>query len=62
MNMNHNGMIRPKFYTARRDTRWDVYPSEEPLKVVVHNWEGFYDHDAKSLDKCRPGHGPAVRS
>lgn len=35
-------MIRPKFYLARRDTRWDVYPQKEPLQIVAHDWNGFW--------------------
>lgn len=31
-----------KFYLARRDTRWDVYPQREPLEAVAHDWHGFW--------------------
>lgn len=31
-----------KFYYARRDTRWDVYPQQEPVEIVAHDWYGFY--------------------
>jgi hypothetical protein len=31
-----------KFYVARRDTRWDVYPQREPEQVVAHDWHGFW--------------------
>lgn len=36
-------MLRPKFYLARRDTRWDVYPQQEPVKAIAHDWYGFWD-------------------
>jgi len=36
-------MINPKFYLARRNTRWDVYPSEQPVKAVAHDWHGFWE-------------------
>jgi len=35
-----------KFYIGRRDTRWDVYPGEEPEKVVAHDWHGFWEKDS----------------
>jgi len=35
-------MINPKFYVARRDTRWDVYPQREPETVVARDWHGFW--------------------
>jgi hypothetical protein len=35
-------MIRPKFYIARRDTRWDVYPQKQPEEIVAHDWHGFW--------------------
>jgi len=38
------GMIRPKFYVARRDTRWDVCPSEEPKKVIAFDYNGYWDY------------------
>lgn len=31
-----------KFYVARRDTRWDVYPQREPEVFVAHDWHGFW--------------------
>lgn len=31
-----------KFYVARRDTRWDVYPQRQPEEVVAHDWHGFW--------------------
>jgi hypothetical protein len=40
-------MIDPKFYVARRDTRWDVYPQREPPEIVAHDWYGFW---AKTTD------------
>lgn len=40
-------MIRPKFYLARRDTRWDPYPSQEPVKAVALDWHGYWERDAK---------------
>jgi len=39
-------MIDPKFYIARRDTRWDVYPQQQPEEVVAHDWWGFWSKDA----------------
>lgn len=36
-------MIRPKFYLARRDTRWDPYPSQEPIKAVALDWHGYWE-------------------
>jgi hypothetical protein len=27
---------------AKRDTRWDVYPQDEPAQLVAYNWEGFW--------------------
>jgi len=35
-------MSNVKFYEARRDTRWDVYPQAEPVEVVAHDWYGFW--------------------
>lgn len=35
-----------KFYEARRDTRWDPYPNREPLCVVAHDWNGFWEQSA----------------
>lgn len=40
-------MLRPKFFLARRDTRWDVYPNREPVKAVAQDWHGFWERDAK---------------
>jgi hypothetical protein len=40
-------MTHPKFYLARRDTRWDIYPQQEPLKAVAHDWHGFWERDAQ---------------
>ena len=40
-------MLNPKFYIGHRDTRWDPYPQQEPEKVVAHDWNGFWDFDAK---------------
>lgn len=34
--------INPKFYVARRDTRWDVYPQREPAVIIAHDWNGFW--------------------
>jgi hypothetical protein len=31
-----------RFWLARRDTRWDVYPSQQPLTVCAHDWWGFW--------------------
>lgn len=36
--------IKPKYYFARRDTRWDVYPSQAPLEVVAHDYYGFWKY------------------
>lgn len=36
--MPHNG----KLYWARRCTRWDIYPQQEPVQLIAHNWEGFW--------------------
>jgi len=33
---------RPKYYKARRDTRWDVYPQQEPVEVVALDYQGFW--------------------
>jgi len=41
-----NTMIRPKFYIARRDTRWDVYPQREPEEVVAYDYYGFWKRSA----------------
>jgi hypothetical protein len=27
---------------AKRDTRWDVYPSEQPAVLAVHDYEGWW--------------------
>ncbi len=27
---------------ARRDTRWDIYPQQEPTILAVHNYEGWW--------------------
>ena len=35
-----------KFYLARRDTRWDVYPGREQIEAVAHDWYGFWSFDA----------------
>lgn len=35
-------MTRPKFYLARRCTRWDVYPQREPLVAIAHDYQGFW--------------------
>lgn len=40
-------MINPKFFLARRDTRWDPYPSEEPIKAVALDWHGFWERDSQ---------------
>jgi hypothetical protein len=42
-------MIRPKFYLARRDTRWDVYPQREPLEIVAHDYYGFWARSDKGF-------------
>ena len=34
--------IQRKFYLARRDTRWDVYPQAQPLEAIAYDYEGFY--------------------
>lgn len=39
-------MIRPKYYLARRCTRWDPYPQQEPVKAVAQDWHGFWERDA----------------
>lgn len=31
-----------KLMWARRDTRWDIYPSQEPVELVAFNYEGFW--------------------
>jgi len=31
-----------RLFWARRDTRWDVYPQQEPIELIAHNWEGFW--------------------
>jgi hypothetical protein len=36
-------MPNAKFYTARRDTRWDVYPQAQPETVVAFDWYGFWE-------------------
>lgn len=27
---------------GRRDTRWDVYPQQEPVQLIGHDWHGFW--------------------
>lgn len=44
--MHPTQMIRPKYYLARRDTRWDVYPAQQPLKAVALDWHGFWERAA----------------
>ena len=41
-------MIQPKFYVARRNTRWDVYPQREPTQVVAHDYWGFWAYDREA--------------
>ena len=31
-----------RFYLAKRDTRWDVYPNRPPIEAVAHDWYGFW--------------------
>jgi hypothetical protein len=33
---------RAKVVWASRDTRWDVYPQQEPVVLAAHNWDGWY--------------------
>ena len=33
---------KPRFYLARRCTRWDVYPQRQPLEAIAHDYEGFW--------------------
>lgn len=40
--MGRTDMIQPKFYIARRNTRWDVYPQREPEVAIAHDWHGFW--------------------
>ena len=40
--MRRHDMIQPKFYIARRNTRWDVYPQREPEVAVAHDYHGFW--------------------
>lgn len=40
--MRRHDMIQPKFYIARRNTRWDVYPQREPEVAVAHDCHGFW--------------------
>lgn len=40
--MQPTTMIRPKFYMARRDTRWDPYPQRESERPVAHDYYGFW--------------------
>ncbi len=35
-------MRSAKYYWAKLDTRWHVYPQAEPTQLVAHNWEGFW--------------------
>lgn len=35
-----------RFYIGRIDTRWHVYPAQEPEVVVAHDWRGFYGRTA----------------
>lgn len=35
-------MIRPRFFIGRRDTRWDVYPQQEPTVGVALDYYGFW--------------------
>jgi len=30
-------------YWARRSTRWDVYPQQEPLQLVAFDYDGFWE-------------------
>lgn len=48
MSSTNPRMLRPKFYLARRDTRWDPYPAQEPIEVVAHDWNGFWAYDRKA--------------
>lgn len=34
--------LRPKFYLARRCTRWDVYPQPQPLEAIAFDWQGYW--------------------
>lgn len=40
--MRRHDMIKPKFYIATRNTRWDVYPQREPAVAVAHDYYGFW--------------------
>lgn len=31
-----------KLGIGRRDTRWDVYPGQEPKQLIAHSWQGFF--------------------
>ena len=47
--MNNKRMMPDaKFYTARRCTRWDVYPQAQPLTAVAHDWYGFWTFDTRA--------------
>lgn len=35
-------MVRPKFYLARIDTRWHVYPQRQPLVAVALDYRGYW--------------------
>jgi hypothetical protein len=35
-----------KFYIARRDTRWDVYPQTQPEEIVAYDWYGCWKQRA----------------
>lgn len=35
-------MADAKLYWARRDTRWDPYPQQEPVQLVLHDWYGVW--------------------
>lgn len=31
-----------KLWWAQRDTRWDVYPQQQPVELIGFNWEGYW--------------------
>ena len=38
----YRGPQATRLVWAQRDTRWDVYPQQEPVQLAAHNWEGWW--------------------
>lgn len=43
------GMIKPRFWIGRRDTRWDVYPQQEPQQIVAHDCHGYWEYSTNGF-------------